>query len=210
MVMEEQFITSSQLRSLVPGLSDAVATQRAAYYNNAAPAYGMDDHAYFAAFIAQIIHESNGFKSKEENLNYSWQRLRQVFPRYFPNDTIAQSYDRKPIEIANRVYANRMGNGDEKSGDGWMFRGGGDIQLTGRSTWAAYAAYLSKPLEEVLTLVRTTDEFAIDSSLWFFCVHRSLKNLCGNFLALTKAINGGTNGYADREKHYLAAKKIFF
>jgi putative chitinase len=156
-----------------------------------------------AHFFAQTAHESGGFKAFSENLNYSAKGLRGIFRKYFPTDALAAAYQRQPMKIANRVYANRMGNGPESSGDGWLFRGRGALQLTGRETYQAFANYIGRP--DVMTnpdLVAT--ELAFESALWFFDKNK-LWGICdqgvndATILALTKRINGGTHGLDDRK-----------
>ena len=156
-----------------------------------------------AHFFAQTSHETGGFKLFVENLNYSAQGLQGTFGKYFPG-TLEESYARKPEAIASRVYANRMGNGNEASKDGWKFRGRGALQLTGKSNYEAFAKYLGKP--EIMTnpdLVATT--YAFESAMFFFDKN-SLWSICDKgvtndtILALTKRINGGTNGLADRQE----------
>ncbi len=127
------------------GLSKAVPTAHvtdlAKYVDaldDALTRYTINTPQRIAAFIAQVAHESGDFHSSEENLNDSWQALRKTWPSHFPTDEIAQGYHRQPEKIANRAYANRNGNGDEASGDGWRFRGRGLIQITGRTNYLAY------------------------------------------------------------------------
>ncbi len=156
-----------------------------------------------AHFFAQTSHETGGFKLFVENLNYSAAGLQGTFGKYFPG-TLEESYARKPEAIASRVYANRMGNGNEASKDGWKFRGRGALQLTGKSNYEAFAKYLGKP--EIMTnpdLVATT--YAFESAMFFFDKN-GLWSICDKgvtndtILALTKRINGGTNGLADRQE----------
>jgi putative chitinase len=156
-----------------------------------------------AHFFAQTAHETGGFKLFTENLNYSADGLQKIFGKYFPG-TLEESYARNPEKIANRVYASRMGNGDEKSGDGWKFRGRGALQLTGKDNYAAFAKYLQKP--EIMTtpdLVATI--YAFESAMFFFDKNK-LWSICDQgvndaaILALTKRINGGTHGLADRNE----------
>ena len=156
-----------------------------------------------AHFFAQTAHETGGFKAFSENLNYSAQGLQGIFGKYFPGN-LEESYARNPEKIANRVYASRMGNGDEKSGDGYKFRGRGALQLTGKDNYAAFAKYLQKP--EIMTnpdLVAT--EYAFESAMFFFDKNK-LWSICDQgindaaILALTKRINGGTHGLADRNE----------
>lgn len=154
-----------------------------------------------AHFFAQTSHETGGFKAFSENLNYSAQGLQGIFGKYFPGN-LEESYARQPEKIANRVYADRMGNGNEASGDGWKYRGRGALQLTGKANYQAFADYLKKP--EVLTnpdLVATT--YAFESAMFFFDKNK-LWSICDQgvndaaILALTKRINGGTHGLEDR------------
>ena len=156
-----------------------------------------------AHFFAQTAHETGGYKLFSENLNYSAQGLQGIFGKYFPG-TLEESYARNPEKIANRVYASRMGNGDEKSGDGWKYRGRGALQLTGKENYAAFAKYLQKP--EIMTnpdLVAT--EYSFESAMFFFDKNK-LWEICDKgindaaILALTKRINGGTHGLEDRNQ----------
>ena len=155
-----------------------------------------------AHFFAQTAHESGGFKTFSENLNYGAKGLRSIFGKYFPTDALARAYERQPQKIANRVYANRMGNGDEASGEGWLYRGRGALQLTGKSNFKAFSDYIGRP--DVMTnpdLVAT--ELCFESALWFFDKNK-LWSICDKgindaaILALTKRINGGTHGLDDR------------
>ena len=156
-----------------------------------------------AHFFAQCAHESGGFKAFSENLNYSAQGLRNIFGKYFPTAELANAYARQPAKIANRVYANRMSNGPESSGDGIAFKGRGALQLTGRANYQAFADYINRP--DVMTnpdLVAT--ELAFESALWFFDRNK-LWSICDQgitdaaILQLTKRINGGTHGLEDRK-----------
>jgi putative chitinase len=156
-----------------------------------------------AHFFAQTAHESGNFKAFSENLNYGAKGLRGIFRKYFPTDALAKAYERQPQKIANRVYANRMGNGDEASGEGWLFRGRGSLQLTGKFNFKAFSDYIGRP--DVMTnpdIVAT--ELAFESALWFFDKNK-LWSICDQgindaaILALTKRINGGTHGLDDRK-----------
>ena len=156
-----------------------------------------------AHFFAHSAHETGGFKAVSENLNYSAQGLQGTFGKYFPG-TLEESYARNPEKIANRVYADRMGNGPETSGDGWKYRGRGALQLTGKSNYKAFSDYLKNPLiMEQPDLV--AGEFAFESAMFFFDKN-SLWSICDKgvtkdtVLALTKRVNGGTHGLADREE----------
>jgi putative chitinase len=155
-----------------------------------------------AHFFAQTAHETGGFKAFSENLNYSAEGLQGIFGKYFPGD-LEKSYARNPEKIANRVYADRMGNGNEASGDGWKYRGRGALQLTGKANYKAFSDYLAKP--EVMSnpdLVATV--YAFDSAMFFFDKNK-LWSICDKgindaaILELTKRINGGTHGLEDRK-----------
>jgi len=160
-----------------------------------------------AHFFAQTAHESGNFKAFAENLNYGAAGLTSIFKKYFPTNEKALLYERKPEKIANLVYGNRMGNGDEASGDGFKFRGRGALQLTGKDNYKLFSEYLKKP--EIMTnpdLVAT--EYAFESAIFFFDRNK-LWDICDKgvnkdtILALTKRINGGTHGLADREEKTL-------
>jgi putative chitinase len=153
-------------------------------------------------FFAQTGHETGEFKLFAENLNYSVDGLKKIFPKYFPG-TLAEGYARNPEKIANLVYGNRMGNGVEASGDGYKFRGRGALQLTGKSNYEAFSKYLNKP--EIMTnpdLV--ANEYAFESAMFFFDKNK-LWDICdkgvddATITALTKRINGGTNGLDHRK-----------
>lgn len=154
-----------------------------------------------AHFLAQCGHESGNFTAVRENLNYSAQSLRAVFPKYFPTDALAQAYARQPEKIANRVYANRMGNKDEASGDGFKFRGRGFIQLTGHDNYKAFAQFIGEDLVANPDLVATkypltsAGFFFSKNVLWTICDRGATDDIV---TALTKRVNGGTHGLADR------------
>jgi putative chitinase len=166
------------------------------------PDYDINTPPRVAAFIAQCAHESGGFRALKENLNYRAVTLRKVFPKYFPTDELANAYAQKPEMIANRVYGNRMGNGDETSGDGFRYCGRGLIQLTGKNNYQNFADSIETPVEEIPEYLATF-EGAVQSACWFW----EANNLnqwadAGDILTLTKRINGGTIGLEDRIKHY--------
>ena len=154
-----------------------------------------------AHFFAQTAHETGEFKLFTENLNYSAKGLQKTFGKYFPGN-LEDLYARNPEKIASRLYASRMGNGDEASKDGWKFRGRGALQLTGRSNYEAFAKYLNNPeIIENPDLVTTT--YAFESAMYFFEKNK-LWNICDKgvdnttITSLTKRINGGTNGLNHR------------
>lgn len=158
-----------------------------------------------AGFLAQIAHESGGFNFVKENLNYSAKGLMSTFKKYFPTEALAKEYERNPEKIANRVYANRMSNGDESSGDGYRFCGRGLIQLTGRANYTKFAQDLGISIEETVAYLETPSG-AVSSAGWFWD-NNNLNSLCDkdDFVTLTKRINGGIIGLEDRQQHYHTA-----
>jgi len=170
--------------------------------------YQIDTPQRQAAFLAQCAHESGGFTAIKENLNYRAQTLRKVFPKYFPTDDIAAQYAGHQEAIANRVYANRMGNGDEASGDGYRYCGRGLIQLTGKDNYQWFADSLGISPEEASEYMATF-EGACQSACWFWETN-NLNQFAdrGDILTMTKRINGGTIGLEDRKKHYEHALHI--
>jgi putative chitinase len=169
------------------------------------PDYEINTPQRIAAFIAQCSHESGGFTALQENLNYKPATLRKLFGKYFPTDALAEEYCSKPNKqaaIANRVYASRMGNGDEASGDGYKYRGRGLIQLTGKSNYIAFADSLEISPEDASDYLATF-EGAAQSACWFWEAN-NLNQWAdkGDIVTLTKRINGGTIGLEDRIKHY--------
>jgi putative chitinase len=166
------------------------------------PDYEIDTPQRMAAFLAQTAHESGGYRAIKENLNYRAVTLRKVFPKYFPTDELAAQYANKPEMIANKVYGNRMGNGDESSGDGYRYCGRGLIQLTGKDNYTRYAQSLEISVEEASEHL-TTFEGCVQSAAWFW-ENNNLNQWAdkGDILTLTKRINGGTIGLEDRIKHY--------
>lgn len=162
-----------------------------------------------AMFIAQIMHESGNLVFVKENLNYKASSLRAVFPKYFPDDATALAYERKPDRIGSRVYANRMGNGPESSGEGFKFCGRGLIQITGKENYINCGAKLGKDLVADATYLETP-EGAARSAGWFWN-KAGLNSLAdaGDIITCTKRINGGTNGLDDRQKKYNLAKSAY-
>ena len=168
----------------------------------ALPDYDINTPERVAAFMAQTAHESGEYRAIKENLNYRAVSLRKVFPKYFPTDELANTYAQNPEKIANRVYANRMGNGPEESGDGYRYCGRGLIQLTGKSNYQAFADSIEITPEEVSEYLATF-EGAVQSACWFWEANNLNKWAdSGDMVMLTKKINGGTIGLEDRIKHY--------
>jgi putative chitinase len=173
------------------------------------PEYEINTPQRVASFLAQCAHESGNFVFLKENLNYKAASLRRVFPKYFPDDAIAAQYAGKGEMIANRVYASRMGNGDEASGDGYRYCGRGLIQLTGKQNYSFFAGSLEMEVEDVPEYLATF-EGAVQSACWFWETN-NLNQWAdkGDILTMTKRINGGTIGLDDRIKHYNHALHIF-
>jgi len=203
-------LTKEQLAQIIP--KNPYVEQWCNALNKLLPDYGIDTPERVAAFLAQCAHESGGFMFLQENLNYRAASLRKIFPKYFPTDTLAEHYAGMPNKaeaIANRIYANRMGNGPEPEGDGFRYRGRGLIQLTGKSNYEAFAESIETPLEEIPAYLETF-EGAVQSACWFW----ESNNLnqwadAGDIKTLTRRINGGLIGIEDREKHYAHALHVF-
>lgn len=194
--------TIEQLRQLVPNAAGGPE----AWYDSlcdALPQYQISTVERVAAFIAQCAHESGGFRVLEENLNYSGDALTKIWPKHFDASNKNQ-YNRNPEAIANRAYRDRMGNGNESSGEGWKYRGRGLIQLTGKSNYSA----CSDALFQDNTLVENPDilldpYYALHSACWFW--NKNGLNAfadSGDIKTMTKRINGGFIGLEDRIKHY--------
>ena len=197
-------ITVEQFSKLFPRAQDPQSWVDS--MNTVFPNYGIDTPKRIAAFLAQCGHESGGWTIFEENLNYSANGLCSVFRKYFPTLESATPYARKPEKIANRVYANRMGNGPESSGDGWKYRGRGPIQLTGKANYVAFAKDMFEDWENVVEnpeWVAADQEFALMSAIWFWNKNNLNREAdAGDIRTMTRKINGGYNGLEDRIHHY--------
>jgi len=167
--------------------------------------FGIDGPLRLSHFLSQCAHESGNFKFVKENLNYSADGLRKIFPKYFPTIELANKYARQPEKIANKVYGGRMGNGDEASGDGFKFRGRGYIQLTGKDNYAAFDKFVDDDIMANPDLVAT--KYPLTSAAFFFHKNK-LWDVCDKghgddiVLAVTKRVNGGTHGLADRQDKF--------
>lgn len=203
-------ITVKQLDDMTPASGASTVQPFVAPLNKIMAKYGINTKHRVAAFLAQVAHESGEFTAVRENLNYSAEALRRVFRKYFPSDALAQAYARKPERIANRVYANRMGNGNEASGDGWKFRGRGLIQLTGKNNYTAFAKDNGMTLDEAVKYLETI-EGAVESAAWFWYTN-GLNALADQgpsaFTKVTQRINGGQNGAAHRLQLYNRALSV--
>jgi putative chitinase len=165
------------------------------------PDYDIDTPERVACWLGQTAHESGNYRFLRENLNYSADGLNKIFKKYFPTVDAAKPYARNPEKIANRVYANRMGNGDERSGDGWKYRGRGLIQLTGKDNYTWFAASIEESVDETVKFLETY-EGAVQSACWFW-ESNNLNTLADkmDIKTLTRRINGGFIGLEDRIKH---------
>lgn len=200
--------TLDQLRQLIPNAAGGVN----AWYDglsDALPQYEIVTPERVAAFIAQCAHESGGFRMMEENLNYKAATLTKLWPKRYPTG-VAEQYAGKPQAIANKSYGGRMGNGDEASGDGWKYRGRGILQLTGKDNYRACSKYLFSDD----TLLDNPDilldaYYATHSACWFWNANKLNQYADnGDFVTMTKRINGGTIGLDDRIKHYKHALEV--
>jgi putative chitinase len=167
--------------------------------------FGINTPLRLAHFLAQCGHESGGFKLVNENLNYSADGLKKIFPKYFAQAGLAESYARQPEKIASRVYGGRMGNGDESTKEGFKFRGRGYIQLTGKSNYTEFDKFVDDDILANPDLVAT--KYPLLSAAWFF--HKNGLNAISDkgaddatVTAVTKRVNGGTIGLPDRIKHF--------
>lgn len=196
--MSQCILTLDQLRQMV---KNKHLDHWYSAFEQLLPDYDINTPHRVAHFIAQCAHESGSFNFIEENLNYRAASLMATFKKYFPTQELAQQYERKPQMIANRVYANRMGNGDEASGDGWRYRGRGLIQLTGRDNYTFFAGSLGIPIEEAADYMATFEGAA--QSACFFWEQNKLNRFAdaNDVKGLTRAINGGFIGLEDRIKH---------
>lgn len=199
-------ITITQLAAIMPQAGARAATFLDPL-NAAMEEFEINTLARQAAFLAQVAHESGSLAHLSENLNYSAERLTAVFPKYFTASQAAV-YARNPERIASRVYANRMGNGPEESGEGWVHRGAGLIQATGKDTQYSIADHFGIRREQIGDWLRTPEGGARSAGL--FWVSRDLNELAdrGEFKEITRRVNGGYNGYPERLAFYNRAKQV--
>jgi putative chitinase len=194
-------LTLEQLQEILP--TNKELAEWLPLLNDILPKYGIETPGQVAHFLSQTGHESADLRVLSENLNYGAAGLLSIFRKYFDGPT-ATLYERKPARIANRVYANRMGNGDESSGDGWKYRGRGLLQVTGRDNYKAcsQALFGNDTLLDNPDLL-LTKEFALRSACWFWA--KNSLNEVSDVAAVTKRVNGGTNGLSDRQARFEGA-----
>jgi len=200
-------ITQQQLSQILPG--NPYIEHWCEALNKILPDYDITTPQRVAAFLAQTAHESGGYTALHENLNYQAASLCRVWPSHFPNMETANQYAHKPEMIANRAYSGRMGNGDEASGDGWRFCGRGLLQVTGRNNYQSFADSIQTDINQIPDFLQTF-EGAVQSACWFW-ESNNLNQYAdsGDFVTMTKRINGGTLGLEDRQARYLHAMQVF-
>lgn len=187
-------MNTNKLASYLPQTASKFMLEIVSKYNITSP-------LRLSHFLSQIAHESGDFQFLVENLNYSSDGLLKNFPKYFKDKATADSYAKNPQKIGSRVYANRMGNGDEASGDGFKYRGRGYLQLTGKDNYKAFSTFIGQDCVADPTLV--ANKYPMDSAVWFFDVNK-VWEVCDKgagedvIKAVTKKVNGGYNGLADR------------
>lgn len=193
-----------KLENLKGHIPDSVIAQ----IPETASKFGIDTPLKLAHFLAQCGHESGGFRLTQENLNYSSQGLKNIFPKYFPGN-LSESYARNPQKIASKVYGGRMGNGPESTGEGFKFRGRGYIQLTGKDNYTAFGKAINEDLISNPDLVST--KYPLLSAAWFFsknCLKRCVDASDSTVTSVTRCVNGGTIGLPDRLKHFKEYYKL--
>lgn len=197
-------LTKEQLRKIAPNAGNKIDLYLP-YINRYMGEFGINTPKRVCHWLAQVLHESNEFRAVEENLNYTAIRLVQVFPKYFTK-VLAEAYAHKPERIGSRVYANRMGNGAESTGDGYKYRGRGLIQLTGKGMYQNYKDYCKFDVVAQPELI-AQPLGAVRSSMWFWRTH-GCNELAdrGDITGITKKINGGTNGLNQRKVYLFRAQ----
>lgn len=196
-----------KLANLKGHIPDAVI----AMIPDTASKFGINTPLRLAHFLAQCGHESGGFRATQENLNYSAKGLNGIFRKYFPTEAAANAYARQPQKIASKVYANRMGNGSEASGEGYKFRGRGYIQLTGKENYTAFGKAIGEDILSNPDVV--SSKYALLSAAWFFTkngLHKMADSGASDAVVtqITKRVNGGTIGLPDRIKHFKEYYKL--
>jgi putative chitinase len=198
-------ISLAVLRAACPERTDAQIAPWIEPIKTACQKFEINTIRRVAAFVAQMAHESGLKPGREENLNYSAKRLTEVWPKRFPARAAAAPYANNPEKLANRVYGGRLGNGNEASGDGWRFRGGGPLQVTGRTNWQGFASDMGMTIDAALAYGRTL-EGGIMAAAWFW-EENGINRLADTpgVNDESRRINGGDNGLADRKRRFDAA-----
>lgn len=209
--MTEKIVSSDNINKIVTKVMPSKNNGIHKYSSAMAKAfrdYEINTINRIAGFLAQTGHESGSFSRIEENLNYSAERLKVVFPKYFPTDGLAHAYEYNKQAVANRVYGNRMGNGPESSGDGWKYRGRGLIQLTGKSNYEACSKDMMFDIVQEPELV-LIPEIAVLTSIWYWN-HRKINEACDadDIVKMTKLVQGGRLGLEERKSYYEKFKAI--
>jgi len=205
-------ITEEQLKHITPRMPADLVKEVVAHINLICPDFGMN-RDILHEFLANVLHESIEFTAMAENMNYSAKRIHEVWPGRFPTVESAMPFANNPRALANKVYGGRMGN--EQPNDGYDFRGGGPIQLTGRSMYSAFARFMLSQFEmrrtaqEWAELIRKELKWGMYSACWFFSVAKDLNQLAidDQMKTIIKRINGGYNGESDRNRYYELCKK---
>lgn len=207
-------ITEEQLKHIAwkGRMSDTLITEVTGLINLICPDFGINKDILHE-FLANVLHESDEFTRLEENLNYSAKRIAEVWPSRFPKLSDAEPFANNPRGLANKVYGGRMGN--EQRNDGYDFRGGGAIQLTGRDMYASFARFMlnkhgmRRTAQEWADLIRTGQKWSLYAACWFFTVVKDLSQMAidDEMGVIIKRINGGFNGKDDRYRYYELCKK---
>lgn len=198
-------ITKQIMQIAFPTASESTINKFILPLNEAIQKYKINVVYDICMFLAHVGTETGDLKRVSENLNYSVDGLLKVFPKYFKTKEEAQKYARQPIMIASRVYANRMGNGDEESGDGWKYRGRGLIQLTGKSNYQKFAKHVKMELDDVVNYLETPKGACVSAGYYW-----STNNCNGKTIEQsTRIITGGSNGFDDRKQRHDRLLKYF-
>jgi len=201
-------ITKDQLQSFFEDTDEEIIDSFVEPLNKAMEHFEINTPQRIAMFLAQVGHESGGLTATKENLNYRASQLLKVFPKYF-RDRDPAEYERKPEKIANLVYSNRMGNGDEDSGDGYKYRGRGLIQLTGHDNYNSFANSMGMGIDETVLYLEGPEGAAMSAAWFWNSRHLNAVADAGDVVKATKLINGGTNGLQERTDLYEEALEIF-
>lgn len=201
-------ITQDQLQSFFEDTDEEIIEKFVQPLNAAMERFEINNPQRIAMFLAQVGHESGGLVHVKENLNYKAATLLKVFPKYF-RDNDPADYAGQPEKIANLVYSNRMGNGDEDSGDGYKYRGRGLIQLTGHDNYAAFSKAVGMSIDEAVNYLETPEGAAMSAAWFWNSRHLNTVADAGDVVKATKLINGGNIGLEERKELYEEALEIF-